>query len=109
MDMRAGRMAMGFLVATDGNFRRMRMHGRIRKHEGDVFRTLAALAEIVKLEAGQIGDEIRLPKIELRLAVAAHDFQMLALALELIGRAGALGEFAGIVKDEIFIVIEIER
>jgi hypothetical protein len=64
--------------------------------------------QLVELEAGEIGDEVRLPDIERRSAGPDHR-HVLALPFPMARRADALRERAGIIEHETDIVIEIER
>src|SRR5687768_352703 len=80
----------------------------IRQHEGAVARALAARVVLEQLEVLQAGNEARLPDVELG-DIATVDRHMLALALPLVRLTEALGELVWIVKNEIAIVIEVER
>ena len=73
----------------------------VGQHEATVGRALAARVELVELEVRQVGDEVRLPDVEGGDAGAAVDRHMLALALELVRLAEALGELERVVEDEI--------
>src|SRR5688500_10856552 len=86
----------------------MRMLRAVRQHEGAVARTLAARVVFEQLEVLQAGNEARLPDVELG-NIAAVDRHMLALALPLVRLTEALAELVRVVKDEIAVVIEIER
>ena len=107
--MRAGGVAVRLLVAAGRNFRGVRVHRAVGEDERHVLRALAALVEIVELEAREIVDEIGLPHVQRRDVHAAVEGGVFALPLEVLRHRGPLGKREGVVEDEIEIVIKVDR
>ena len=99
---------MRLLVAADRDFRRVRVHRSVGELEEHVARALAARVEVIELEARQVGDEVRLPHVDLACVLQPVERAVVAFAVEVLRLAHALGKRAGIVEDEALVVIMIE-
>ncbi len=76
----------------------MRVHRAVGKLEEHVARTFAARVEIVEFEACQVGDEIRLPHVDLARVLLAVERVVIAFAVEVLFLADALGKRNGLLK-----------
>jgi hypothetical protein len=81
----------------------------VRQHEGTVGRTLATRVVCVELEVRETGDEARFPDIQRRHVRAAIDRNMPPLALIFVRLPEAADELMGVVKDEIAVVMDVDR
>ncbi len=86
----------------------MRVHGAVGQNQGDVERPLAPRIHLVKLEVGQVVDEVGFPQSYRRDIGAAVHLEQIAFAIEMIGRTETLREGEVVVEDERLVVIEIQ-
>src|SRR3970282_1281692 len=101
--MRAGTVAMGFLVLAGGKFGNMRAHGVVDKCEKCGAIVTAALLVVLGLKAPEIGDEIRLPH------PPSFHFRQIAPALAPLVRAAAVavGEDERTIENVIEVAVAI--
>src|SRR5262249_46844210 len=96
--MRAGGMAVGFLVFASGNLRDVSVHRPVGQNKADVHRAFSTRLELIQLEARQVVNEIGFPDVADPFAEAGGVGAMIAIAFKMLGNAGPIGKRKRVIK-----------